>query len=228
MDRRQRAVEHARHARTIKVNFRAAPRKMQHAVEPASAKRSLHRRGQAGRFGGAIDHDAADLDAGGRQRAREIAGAILTGEVQNGRGAAAVAGGDQVDEIVDAPIRRRDIAETGRAGGLGRALPNHISRQRQQLSATRMLRDCRHRIGTGQGECHPGAISERHIAERFNLKQWRQQHLGPARAQFCRRPLAIRLRPGDEYAHGSDHREEIGAATPLEFTPGIGTQRGRV
>ena len=73
----------------------------------------------------------------------------------------------------------------------------------------RMLGDGARRVGAGE---HDGAERPVRQRERDRLRaQQRRQHDGvAARAQGLRGALAVGLRPGDEQAHASHRREEIG------------------
>ena len=55
------------------------------------------------------------------------------------------------------------------------------------------------------------ACVREHERDRLRAQQRRQHDGVAARAQGLRGALAVGLRPGDEQAHGSHRREEIGA-----------------
>ena len=82
MKRPKRAVEDTSRLRTIKVNDRAAPRKMQDSVNLSGAQRRRGRVGQALGSNRAIDHDGLDPHAVRRNRYGEVAGAILPNQVK--------------------------------------------------------------------------------------------------------------------------------------------------
>ena len=76
MQRRKRALENAHAPGAIEIGLRAAPRKMQDAVELALHQRRRDNRRKAFDLDGAVDHHRPDGHAG----KREVAGTILAAD----------------------------------------------------------------------------------------------------------------------------------------------------
>ncbi len=205
MRRPQRRLRNVLARSASQIGFRAAPREMQHAVDFARSKRGRNGGGQALRGARAIDFDDAQLDAAACKRFGEIAGAIPARQMQQ-HGVAGKSADGEARKILRIAVRGGDIGEARLARGLRSVSADREDREGAQFGEPGMRRDRAGRIRAGHHQRVPGRRAEIGVADRLDLQQGRDPHLMPARAQYGRRAVRIRFRPGDQQPH---HLEQI-------------------
>jgi hypothetical protein len=194
----KRAGEEAGTAGAVDVGLRAAPGKMQDAVDLPRRKRARGRCGKALGRDHAIDHRGDDR--GGRLCKLDLAGAILAREIKKRPRARRQPGAQQLGEIVAIAIRALYVAKADGLRGLRGVTADREGGKLCELGAPGVGTDRARGVGAGHHHRGVGLLRDGAI-ERLHAQHGSEQDVVPARAQRARRALAVGGRPGYEKPH---------------------------
>src|SRR3954471_1057567 len=85
----------------------------------------------------AVDHHGVDRDAALGEVAREVAGAVLTGEIKEPR-RRLKSGRDEINQIGKRAVSRNRVCKTGRTRGLGAPVADREAGRARELATTRV------------------------------------------------------------------------------------------
>jgi hypothetical protein len=186
-------------ARGVHIGLGAAPREVQHAIEPARDGLDRRRR-QRSPGDRAIDDDRAHRQAAAGEHAGKIAGAVGASQIQE-RGPTFESFADQAREIGDGAIGRRYVGKADAAHRLRAAVTDGEHRQRTQLRKAFVSCNRRRGVGAGDEDRREWSRANLGIVHRLDAQQWGGDDRVAAFAQFRSSPLRVRLGPRHQEPH---------------------------
>ena len=170
-----------------------------------------------------VDRDGADRNAVSAEQRLQISRAILPDEIEDRLA--------PIRETRHHEARERRHVAVGRLHlGEGRSVRHFLGARAdredgdtQKTRFPRMRHQRADRIRAGEDDRRPGPLADRRVDDRLDAQERGDERLPPAHAERSRGSLGLRLRAGDQEAHGSAEKSGTGAL--FEFAPGIEAER---